>query len=119
MVVVRSALGKHLFKLLLLLIIQECFDFRVRILPDGPCLGVAILHAKRSVGAQSLHLLLARGEDGRNLRHLIARQSQALTEMRGKPAGVKVAVLVAGLPLRGVGSRRLARVRRLREHNAR
>ena len=89
MVVVRAALSKHLLKLLLLLIIQDSFDLRVRILPDGPRLGVAILHAERSVGAQSLHLLLASGEDGRDLRHLIAREAQALAEMRGELVGAR------------------------------
>ena len=118
----RAALGKHLLELLLLRVIQDRFDLAVRILHDGPHLGVAILLAERSIGAQGLHLLLASREDGRNLRHLVARQVQPLSQMRGKLLGREVAVLIARLLLRGlrrIGSGSLIGIRRLCEHYAR
>ena len=102
MVVALAALSKHLLKLLLLRVSQDGFDLAVGVLHDGMRLGVAILHADRGVGTQSLHLLLASREDGRDLRDLIAAQAQALAEMRGKLAGIEVAVLLAGLRGRGL-----------------
>lgn len=112
-VAMLAALGKHLLKLLLLRVSEDSFNLAIRILHDGVPLGVAILLSERGVGAQSLHLLLASGEDGRDLRDLIAAQAQPFAQMRGELAGIKVAVLLAGLrgrDLRCVGSGSLVRV---------
>lgn len=116
-VAMLAALSKHLLKLLLLRVSQDGFDFGVRVLHDGVGLRVAILFAERGVSAQGLHLLLASGEDGRDLRHLIAAQAEPLTETRGELAGIEVVMLLAGLRGRGLRHIRgwgLIRVRRLR-----
>jgi hypothetical protein len=101
-VAMLATLSKHLLKLLLLRVGQDGFDLGVRVLHDGVRLGVAILFAERGVGAQSLHLLLASGEDGRDLRHLIAAQAEPLTETRSELAGIEVAMLIARLRRRGL-----------------
>lgn len=121
-VLVIATLSKHLLILLLLRVVQQGLDLAVGILPDGLCLGATVLRSERAVGAQALHLLLAIGEKGRNLRHLIAGKAETLAEVRGHLVGIKVAVIVSRLRLRGlrrVGVGGLVRVGRLREQDAR
>jgi hypothetical protein len=110
-VLVRAALGKHLLELLFLRVAQQGLNLAVRILHEGLDLGVAIFLAERGVGAQGLHLLQAVGEDGLDLRHLIAGEAELLPEMRGLLAGVEGAVLA-----RLRWSSGLVGVRRLCEH---
>ena len=122
MVAVRATLGKHLFELLLLRIIQCSFQFALAILHDGPCLCVAILWGERGVGAKALHLLPAIREDRRNLRHLIAVESEPLAQVCGLLSRIERAVLAARLRLPGLRSVRdggLVAFRRLCKQDAR
>lgn len=69
-----SSFFLHGIELLLLLIVEDGFDFRFRVFANRLHLGAAIFAGERLILPERLHLLLAIREDGPDLVLLIGRQ---------------------------------------------
>jgi hypothetical protein len=90
----------HLFKLLLLLIVQGRFQTRLRILTDSLRLAVAILWRQGLILEQCLQLLLAIRQNRFDLSLLIRTQIKRLRQMLQLPVGVHVHATLMALFLR-------------------
>jgi hypothetical protein len=71
----------HLVKLLLLIVVQECFDLRSTTLVNALHLAEPVLAGQRRVIANLLHLLTLVFEDGFQLCLLVVAQAQFLSHV--------------------------------------
>ena len=76
-----TARRHHLLELLFLLVVQYRFNFAFAVIADAPELCATIGLRHRRVRAQSLHLLLAVGQNRLDLRHLVSAQAELLAQM--------------------------------------
>jgi hypothetical protein len=89
----------HLIVLLLLIVIQHCFDLGIAGLPEAPHFCPAVLLGKRAVVVDALHLLLPIGQDRQNLIFLVVGEIQPLAESVDLLLGIGVTPMAGFLVL--------------------
>lgn len=78
----------HLFELLLLLVVQHCLNFVLRVLPDRLHLRVPVLARHGLILKERFCLLLAIDEDGTDLILLVGVQSERARHVLELPIGI-------------------------------